>query len=83
MSQLLIIDDSQSFTQFSQGTATNEPTVQTMLPLGAQSVEKFAPVSSDITEPTAFDTLMASRWDTCGMSPNQGIVSMMQYHHYF
>lgn len=83
MSQLILVDDSTLPQQFFQGTATVEPTAPNIISLGGYSGQILAPVSTDITEPTVLDTLTTVRQDTSGMSMNQGIVSMMQYHHYF
>lgn len=83
MSQILLIDDSQSFTQISNGIGVNEPTQADMTNLGQYSGQTFAKNGNEDKGSTALDTLTTIRQDTSGMSINQGAVSLMTYHHYF
>lgn len=83
MSQIILIDDSQSYTQIANGVGVAEPSQADMINLGQYSGQKFAANANEDKGPTALDTLTTVRQDTNGMSINQGLVSLMTYHHYF
>lgn len=80
MAQLQVVDDSQNYTQLSQGSLTVVPNSDQLVACGDYTPQ-VAPLRQHDGEPTVYNVIMSMRFDTNGMSYNQGVVSLMTYNH--